>query len=178
MGGRPTAPINPDPSYLELPPEDEAYRDWWHWGAESQRAWEELNRWKDFRKHQWCNRRGTQHFDKYKEQIRSIWERREIRLNPTLKMDSEQQTKLDEWEEFYVYQLSKLDRIEGSRQRKIQRKDHVSMSDWEADLKEAHSVESTHRGFLDQVKKQLHDLEFRGPMDGDSEILQTEYTMN
>ncbi len=114
IGGRPSAPINPDPDPCPS----------WKTGInkqyhaldyllnESGRAYRELQQWKDFRSHRQMSRRSLEDFNKYKERIRRFEQEKGIEWTVQLQLELEQQTKLNEWREYYIYEYRKRDRLQ------------------------------------------------------------------
>lgn len=114
MGGRPSAPINPDPgpcdpwkSYI-----DKEHHTLDHLTSESHRAWEELTRWENFCTSRQKPRRSPEAFNKYKERVHRLEQNMALEWSVQLQLQLEEQTNLDEWKEYYIYEYSKKDRLE------------------------------------------------------------------
>ncbi|MCJ1245719.1 hypothetical protein MMC30_002923 [Trapelia coarctata] len=109
LGGTPSAPINPDPG--PCPPSksevDKEYHISDHWGAEEVRVNDELERWKKFREYQQAVRRSLERFNKYTEEISSLVLEEGIKWAVNVQIHSEQQTKLDEWKEYYLFECTR-----------------------------------------------------------------------
>ena len=180
MGGRLSAPVDPDPSHRDVAPEDEGYRVKWHWTEQSIRTLDELERWEEFRKYQQRTRRNVEAFDKYQSFIVSCRERRQIQYDPTLLLELEQQSKVDEWKEYCIFYLNKIDKKERLLEKLHERKAQVESSNWEEEELKAYKAEKTQRDFAERVKKQVQYIEANGTADvhGDGQDTQTEYEAN
>ena len=102
MGGRPSRKINPDPG--PCPPfksdVDKRYHVSDHWHGESIHIGDELNRWLDFRWHQFKMRENSATFSKYTAAVRKNLEQKG--LDWAIELQLGRQTKLDEWREYYI----------------------------------------------------------------------------
>ena len=159
MGGRPSAPIQQDPEHLSVAPEDEGHRIEWHWIGESSRTYQELERWREFREYEQRNRRDPEKFRKYIDYIYHLRQRRSIQSSISLKSEFEHQTKADQWEEYFTYELGKLDRVERQLTHLQREKERVQSSNWQEELRKATEKERIHLSFTWHVRKQVLDLE-------------------
>jgi hypothetical protein len=98
LGGRPSAEIQPGL-------------------CERTRCYLELCRWEKFREYQQLPRKNPETFVKYVDDITRYRQKKGIgeSLQPQLQLQPEQQTKLDEWKEYYIYEHCKLGRLERER---------------------------------------------------------------
>ena len=123
MGGIPSRPIQYDPGhwvyqegvddYISEEEDDEEKELHWissHWGSEGSHMAGELHEWQDFRRFQRRMRRKPTSLYKIQQQINNYWQEKQIReeLRPQLHVDPQQQSKVDEWKEFYWYRYTGL----------------------------------------------------------------------
>ena len=106
MGGRPSASINPDPGVC--PPSksdiDKQYHTSDHWNREGLRVHGELTRWMRFREYQQDVRTSQERFKDYINGVYEYQQEAGIEWTITLQLQPDQQTKLDEWMEYYIYE--------------------------------------------------------------------------
>jgi len=107
LGGRPTRPIR----YEAEPYDDSEVSDEELWRYE-QISRSELEKWRSFRTFQGAIRKDEASFTQTQNFIDNFWKRAKIRvdLKPGLVMELQDQTKVDEWKEFYLHQRLKLDK--------------------------------------------------------------------
>ena len=118
MGGRPSRPIQYDPGhwvykegvddYMSEEEDDEQKELRWvsdHWGYEGSQFHGELDEWQGFRKFQRQMQRKPASLYKVQQRINDYWQEKQIteKLRPQLHIDPHQQSKVDEWKEFYWY---------------------------------------------------------------------------
>ncbi|KAF2004351.1 hypothetical protein P154DRAFT_616917 [Amniculicola lignicola CBS 123094] len=112
MGSRPSREIDPNPG--PCPPSksyiDKGYHVRDHWGREVGRLRDETARWLDFRWHQFKMRESLVTFMKYKQAVHRYRQKKRISWAVELQLD--RQTKLDEWGEYYLYELQKRDPLD------------------------------------------------------------------
>jgi hypothetical protein len=103
IGGRPSAPINHDPGVCDPSKSDvdKAYHVSDHWSIEGKRVEDDYHRWVKFRKYQ-DHVRIPKLFGKYIESVRKFL--CDERIEWSVQLDRERQTKLDEWKEFYIHE--------------------------------------------------------------------------
>lgn len=103
MGGRPRAPINPDPGVCDDPSRSEVSFVLDHWRTEGGRIRKEMIRWKAFRRFQ-ANRRSDSgrwyRWLKFCDRFRAS---KKVKWTVDLRQQSERQTKLDEWKEYCIF---------------------------------------------------------------------------
>ena len=106
MGGRPSAPIasDPGPCPSSKSDVDKLYHISDHWNSEWLRVDSELARWRNFRKHQQDVRSSLASFNSYSDNISQYAQRLGIKWVIKLQREAEQQTKLDEWKEYFIYE--------------------------------------------------------------------------
>jgi hypothetical protein len=112
IGGRPSREINPDPGPCPAWKDDiqKKYHSADHWNGERGRTGRELERWLDFRWHQVRMRQDSNKFDKYKD---AVYKHQQAKgINWTIELQLDQQTKLDEWWEYYIYEHRKRRALE------------------------------------------------------------------
>jgi hypothetical protein len=115
MGGRPSGPIQPDPGVCHLSRKgDKELHVLGHWRGERSRCCLESCRWEKFIEHQKLVRKDLERFLKYVEYLNWYRQRKKIKesLQPQLQRRLDQQTKLEEWKEYYLYELCKLGQLE------------------------------------------------------------------
>ena len=107
MGGRSSRQINHDPGPCPTWKSDidKKYHISDHWGRERGQIDEELARWLDFRWHQFKIRENQRTFNKYDKAVHMYLQEKAI--NWVVKLHLDQQTKLDEWKEYYIYEHRK-----------------------------------------------------------------------
>ncbi|KAL9123596.1 MAG: hypothetical protein Q9217_006987 [Psora testacea] len=119
MGGRPSRPIQYEPGHwvheegvddcISEEEDDEQKELRWvsdHWGHEGSHIRGELLEWQGFRKFQRQMRRKPASLYKVQQRINEYWKKKQIKkeLRPKLHVDPDQQSKVEEWKEFYWYQ--------------------------------------------------------------------------
>lgn len=106
MGGRPSASINRDPGPCDPSKSDigKEYHVSDHWERERIRLRDELERWRNFRKHQKQVRRDSESFEKYIEDVSEHIREAGIEWTVQLQRRPGLQRKLDEWKEYYIYE--------------------------------------------------------------------------
>ncbi len=110
MGGRPSGPIQSDPGTWDPARTDEELHELNHWTLEGMRTYNDLTRWQEFRDFQQAVRRRPQQFQKYKNMLQELRESENVSAN--LQLQLEQQTKWDDWWEYYHYERQKQTRLE------------------------------------------------------------------
>ncbi len=112
IGGRPSREINPDPGPCPTSKSDTDKR--YHvsdrWYTEAGRIERELKRWLDFRWHQFETRVDSKGFHKYTVAFHKHQE--ENGLHCAVELQLGRQTKLDEWREYYMFELRKRHPLE------------------------------------------------------------------
>ena len=126
-GGRPTRPIQYDPGHWAFvdgvddcmsEEEDDEQREFrWvmdHWMHERSKFSRELHVWQAFHKFQRRVRRKPDFPWGVKQRIDNYWKERKIEeeLKPQLQLDLQQQSKVDEWKEYYWYKHRQLQSYE------------------------------------------------------------------
>jgi hypothetical protein len=103
MGGRPTAPINHDPGFCDpsKSDKDKEYHLRDHWARQERRINEEHQRWMTFREYQ-ERVRDPSLFEEYIQSVREFM--CDARIEWCVQLHPEQQTKLDEWKEFFIHE--------------------------------------------------------------------------
>jgi len=89
LGGRPSAAVNPDPDRQS---------------DEAERVFTELQRWRWFRYRQRRVRASLERFERYTDDVLRYAQEEKIEWTVNLQLDLEQQTKLDEWKEYYIFE--------------------------------------------------------------------------
>ena len=112
MGGRPSAPITLDPGPCP-PSKSESDHLRYHIVDQDDRMDYELGLWEDFREYQKGVRRPEE-FEKYVENVRE--HRQDTGIEWDVELREERQTKLDEWKEYYLYELRQLPDLERNLQ--------------------------------------------------------------
>ena len=124
MGGRPSAPINPDPGPCDPSKSaiDKEYHISDHWHGERNRVGEEMRRWVEFRKHQERVRGDQESFEKYIEDVSKHIRDAGIKWTVQLQRKPEQQRKfrVDNWKEYYIYEHRKRRGLEKNLERVLQ----------------------------------------------------------
>ena len=140
MGGRPTAPINPDPGPCNPSKSDidKKHHTLDHLATEQHRAFKELTRWENFCSARQKPRRSQEAFTKYMERVRKLQQDMAVGWSVQLELELKNQTKLDEWREYYIYEYSKKHGIE----RRLERAQR-EMEAAQKKMKEAESNAST-----------------------------------
>ncbi len=158
MGGRPRAPIRPDPGvWDDAVHGDEHLHVYNHWGMESSRTLEELDRWKAFLEYQQLRRENPVKFEQYKETLLANQKQGERQWCPTLELELETQSKLDDWQEDYSFEHRKLLCLE----RKTQRIKQLPEEDqwWGGKLKWAEGDLQEHEELLEWIRYQFRFIE-------------------
>ena len=122
-GGRPTRSIHRDPGHwafvegiddcMSEEEDDEQKELRWvmdHWGHEGSKFAVELHTWQAFRSFQRYMRKKPASLWKVQQRIDEYWKKRGIRdeLKPQLQIDPQQQSKVEEWKEYYWYHHQQL----------------------------------------------------------------------
>ena len=110
MGGRPSAPINPDPGPCgpSKSDVDKPYHVADHWNRESNRVFGEYRRWKNFRDHQKSTRENAGLFLQYMARVDTHQEDEGLPPIMQLCLQADRQSKLDEWKEYYIFEHMRL----------------------------------------------------------------------
>ena len=112
MGGRPSAQIQTDPGPWDPSGADEHLHVAAHWQWQWHQTYNELERWKAFRKYQESKRRSVEVFAKYKATLHTHQVQKDIPWSLTIELDMERQSKVDTWKEYYLYEHRKLEGLE------------------------------------------------------------------
>ena len=126
MGGRPSREITTDPdlyptSGLE---EDEDHRIRNYWYSESERHRHEIDRWLDFRWDQYTLRKDPKTFNRLGKSALKYLRDKGMDWSVEFKLD--RQTKLDEWKEYYIFELGDRPALERKVERAEQEMKRVS----------------------------------------------------
>lgn len=128
MGGRPGFPlelsfVNPK-SYGE-------YADIIKYLGDGTGFLKQREAWIRFRKFQRRNRRTTDTFDQYRRDMYEYWQKEGVEVDIRLLFDAKQQTKVDEWKEYYYFEHRELGqmRVEAEKGRQQREQERI---EWEA----------------------------------------------
>ncbi|MCJ1304426.1 hypothetical protein MMC08_007238 [Hypocenomyce scalaris] len=118
-GGRPSRPIQSDPGPWDPSLGDEELHGTSHWEKELRRYMNELERWENFRKYQQAIRKNPEKFRGSIERACEYQSKRGIDVHLDSQFQVEEQTMLDTWKEYYLYEHRKLGPLEASLERAL-----------------------------------------------------------
>ena len=130
-----------------------------HWDQEADRVVLELSRWERFRDYERQNRCGPTEFQEYRDNFHNFRKRRGILHHINLQPQFEQQTKLEQWEEYYTYELAKLHRVEKEMQRLRKEEERILSPDWTEQHRRAREKVEAQGKLRLRVQKQVLDRE-------------------
>ena len=107
-GGRPTAPINPDPGEIDPTDSQAPIHGLNHWTNEETRIEKELLFWKAFRRKQSQVRRSPEEFNAFKKSILEFSHEKELSWDLMLNIRADEQPLKTEWFEYYFYYHSEV----------------------------------------------------------------------
>ena len=161
-GGKPSAPItHPRP----CGPSERDVRRWtYEWSEEVSRVRNEWHHWKTFREHQQQVRASEEHFLQYATMMDNYHEIEVgFPLAIQLCLQAEQQSTLDEWKEYYVFEHWSLQQLEREREiRKEMELQNEEQDDFDLDPMIQHQEIDRRRIFMQWVEAQLRELEAKG----------------
>ena len=102
LGGRPSQPVE---YRADLTPQS-----WSHFSGQGARLRGELEKWKIFREFQFSIRQELHCFQRTQKQINMYWSTKKLQeeWRPRLNRKAQQQSKVEEWKEFYYFQHTRL----------------------------------------------------------------------
>jgi len=115
MGGRPSRmPSSDPPPRTSIDMNTQLYPALHHPSDLGAQLREELERWRMFREYQNDIRRDQSAFQRLQQQLQGYWHRKRLRndLKPDLRFRVQDQTKSEEWKEFYFFQYQRLEWME------------------------------------------------------------------
>ncbi|MCJ1395223.1 hypothetical protein MMC18_008106 [Xylographa bjoerkii] len=122
-GAIPSRPVNPNPvpwnTFSFYWGEDFHLAE--HWGNECQQYRFELERWETFQKYQQVIRQDPEKFREKVKVIHEYQQRRGIDVHVELQLQLDNQTQLDTWKEYYLYEHRRLRRLEARVERAQQK---------------------------------------------------------